>query len=56
VQLAFRTREPLADLAARLVTAGHTGVASADRFRGELTVIDPDGQAVLVQREPAVRR
>jgi len=49
VQLGFRTEEPLADLAARLLAAGHTEVTLSEGFGGELTVIDPDGQEVLVQ-------
>jgi len=49
VQLGFRTEEPLADLAARLIAAGHTEVTVSGEFGGELTVIDPDGQKVLVQ-------
>jgi hypothetical protein len=49
VQLGFRTEEPLTDLAARLVAAGHHDVTLSDEFGGELTVTDPDGQRVLVQ-------
>jgi hypothetical protein len=53
VHLGFRTEEPLADLAARLIAAGHVEVTVSDEFGGELTVIDPDGQKVLVQRVAA---
>lgn len=52
VQLGFRTREPLTELADRLTCAGYTGVALSDRFDGELTVTDPDGQPVLGQPVP----
>lgn len=45
----FRTREPLRQLAERLIAAGHTETTLSDDFGGELTVIDPDGQRVLVQ-------
>lgn len=56
VQLGFRTEEPLAGLAARLIAAGHADVTISDEFGGELTVTDPDGQKVLVQPvPPAVR-
>jgi hypothetical protein len=55
VQLGFRTGEPLADLATRLIAAGHSDVAMTDEFGGELTVIDPDGQKVLVQAIPGAR-
>ncbi|HEY8791107.1 MAG TPA: hypothetical protein VIM10_18520 [Actinopolymorphaceae bacterium] len=56
VQFGFRTEEPLADLAARLIAAGHTDVTVSDEFGGELTVIDPDGQKVLVQPAVALKR
>lgn len=56
VQLGFRTEKPLADLAARLMAAGHTEVTLSDEFGGELTVIDPDGQKVLVQRVAGTAR
>lgn len=49
VQLGFRTQEPLADLAARLIAAGHCEVTVSGEFGGELTVLDPDGQKVLIQ-------
>lgn len=49
VQLGFRSEEPLTDLAARLAAAGHSEVSISDEFGGELTVVDPDGQDVLVQ-------
>jgi hypothetical protein len=49
VRLGFRTHEPLADLARRLTDAGYPDVALTERFGGELTVTDPDGESVLVQ-------
>lgn len=49
-QLAFRTREPLTDLAGRLEAAGHPVVARPD---GALVVTDPDGRAVVVRPESA---
>jgi hypothetical protein len=49
VRLGFRTREPLKELAERLVAAGHEDVTVTDDHGGELTVTDPDGQKVLVQ-------
>jgi hypothetical protein len=49
VQLGFRTEEPLADLATRLIAAGYSDVAVSSEFGGELTVTDPDGRKVLVQ-------
>jgi hypothetical protein len=45
-RLAFRTGEPLADLAARLEAAGHAVVARSD---AELRVTDPDGQDVSIR-------
>ncbi|GAB3407285.1 hypothetical protein [Flindersiella endophytica] len=45
-RLAFRTREPLTDLAARLEAAGHPVVARSDT---ELLVTDPDGQTVPIR-------
>jgi hypothetical protein len=48
VRLAFRTQEPLAELARRLTVGGYAGVTLAEDS-GELTVTDPDGQRVLVQ-------
>jgi hypothetical protein len=47
-RLGLRTREPLADLAARLTAAGHPDVSVSDEFGGQLTVTDPDGQKVTV--------
>ncbi|MGH3487754.1 MAG: VOC family protein [Actinopolymorphaceae bacterium] len=49
VRIGFRTREPLKELAERLVAAGHADVTLSDEYGGELTVTDPDGQKVLVQ-------
>lgn len=48
VRLAVRTREPLSDLAARLAGAGHRQVPRSGDA-GELAVVDPDGQTVLIQ-------
>lgn len=48
-RLGFRTGEPLDSLAERLTAAGHGDVTVTDEFGGELTVVDPDGQRVLVQ-------
>ncbi|HVX46054.1 MAG TPA: hypothetical protein VHC49_19345 [Mycobacteriales bacterium] len=48
-QLAFRTREPLGELAARLEAAGYAGVSVSEQYGGELQVTDPDGQSVLIQ-------
>lgn len=56
VQFGFRTEEPLADLAVRLIAAGHADVTVSGEFGGELTVIDPDGQKVLVQPVVALKR
>ena len=53
-RLGFRTDEPLTALADRLDAAGHSDVSVTDEFGGELTVTDPDGQHVLVQRIGAV--
>jgi len=50
VRLAFRTRESLSVLAERLNTAGYTRVLLTDSSGGHLTVTDPDGQDVLIQR------
>lgn len=47
-RLGFRTREPLKELAERLIAAGHADATVTDDFGGELTVTDPDGQRVLV--------
>lgn len=49
VQLGFRTRERLTELASRLTAAGYAGVRLSAEFGGELTVTDPDDQKVLVQ-------
>jgi hypothetical protein len=48
-RLGVRTQEPLADLADRLRAAGHKDVVVSTDFGGELTVIDPDSQSILVQ-------
>jgi hypothetical protein len=52
VHLAFRTGEPLTDLASRLTAAGYADVTLSEEFGGELTVTDPDGQNVLVLPAP----
>ena len=49
VTLGFRTAEPLTELARRLIAGGHAGVTLSDEFGAELTVIDPDGESVIVQ-------
>lgn len=48
-QLAFRTREPLPELARRLEAAGYADVSVSEQYGGELRVTDPDGQSVLIQ-------
>jgi hypothetical protein len=52
VQFAFRTREPLDELAGRLKAGGYADVAVSGEFGGELIVTDPDDQVVLVQSVP----
>ncbi|WP_205856590.1 hypothetical protein, partial [Phytoactinopolyspora endophytica] len=49
VQLAFRTCEPLTELADRLIAGRYGDVTLSEEFGDELTVTDPDGQKVLVQ-------
>jgi len=49
VMLAFRTDEPLTQLARRLVAAGYADATHSDESGSELTVTDPDGQSVIVQ-------
>ncbi len=56
VTLGFRTHEPLTELARRLTAAGHPGVALSDESAFELTVIDPDGERVIVQAAMEYRR
>jgi hypothetical protein len=56
VRLGFRTQEPLAELAQRLTDAGYQGVRLSDELGGGLTVIDPDGETVIVQPAKGDRR
>jgi hypothetical protein len=48
VRLGFATEEPLDDVAARLREAGHDPTVEGPR----LTVVDPDGQPVVVDARP----
>ena len=50
VQLGFETREPLPELADRLIRAGHQDTAIGS---GDLWVTDPDDQAVVVRPSPS---
>jgi hypothetical protein len=54
VQLGFETREPLAELAERVIRAGHRdAVERAGDLGNALHVTDPDGQPVVVRPAPS---
>ncbi|MEO8828848.1 hypothetical protein [Lapillicoccus sp.] len=48
VHLTFTTREPMADLAARLASAGFTAEVVHEDFGSHVSVTDPDDQSVQI--------